>query len=90
MLLVEECNIVKIVVIGFFIVVFVIVVLIVIGLVGGNYWVCVFDFVMLYVMFVLGLNVVVGFVGLFDLGYIVFYVVGVYMVVLLSLLYLIL
>lgn len=34
---------------------------ILIGAVGGNYWVRVLDFAMLYVMLALGLNVVVGF-----------------------------
>src|SRR3712207_9464387 len=33
-----------------------------------------------YVMFALGLNVVVGFAGLLDLGYVAFYAVGAYMV----------
>ena len=47
-----------------------------IGAAGGNYWVRVLDFAMLYVMLALGLNVVVGFAGLLDLGYIAFYAVG--------------
>ena len=50
----------------------------VIGATGGNYWVRVLDFAMLYVMLALGLNVVVGFAGLLDLGYIAFYAVGAY------------
>lgn len=57
---------------------------IVAGKVGGNYWVRVFDFALLYVMLALGLNIVVGFAGLLDLGYIAFYAVGAYMVALLS------
>ncbi len=48
----------------------------IIGTAGGNYWVRVLDFAMLYVMLALGLNVVVGFAGLLDLGYIAFYAVG--------------
>ncbi|HEU0231431.1 MAG TPA: ABC transporter ATP-binding protein [Burkholderiaceae bacterium] len=52
--------------------------------VGGNYWVRVLDFAMLYVMLALGLNVVVGFTGLLDLGYIAFYAVGAYTAALLS------
>ncbi len=56
----------------------------VIGAAGGNYWVRVLDFAMLYVMLALGLNVVVGFAGLLDLGYIAFYAVGAYMAALLS------
>jgi branched-chain amino acid transport system permease protein len=39
---------------------------------------------MLYVMLALGLNVVVGFAGLLDLGYIAFYAVGAYTTALLS------
>jgi branched-chain amino acid transport system permease protein len=56
----------------------------VIGAAGGNYWVRVLDFAMLYVMLALGLNVVVGFAGLLDLGYIAFYAVGAYTAALLS------
>ncbi|CAB3776472.1 ABC transporter permease subunit [Pararobbsia alpina] len=56
----------------------------VIGAAGGNYWVRVLDFAMLYVMLALGLNVVVGFAGLLDLGYIAFYAVGAYIAALLS------
>jgi branched-chain amino acid transport system permease protein len=56
----------------------------VIGAAGGNYWVRVLDFAMLYVMLALGLNVVVGFAGLLDLGYIAFYAVGAYVAALLS------
>jgi branched-chain amino acid transport system permease protein len=55
-----------------------------IGAVGGNYWVRVLDFAMLYIMLALGLNVVVGFCGLLDLGYIAFYAVGAYTAALLS------
>jgi branched-chain amino acid transport system permease protein len=55
-----------------------------IGAAGGNYWVRVLDFAMLYVMLALGLNVVVGFAGLLDLGYIAFYAVGAYIAALLS------
>jgi len=57
---------------------------IIIGAAGGNYWVRVLDFAMLYVMLALGLNVVVGFAGLLDLGYIAFYAVGAYTAALLS------
>src|SRR5215813_3437974 len=56
----------------------------IIGAAGGNYWVRVLDFAMLYVMLALGLNVVVGFAGLLDLGYIAFYAVGAYTAGLLS------
>jgi len=55
-----------------------------IGSAGGNYWVRVLDFAMLYVMLALGLNVVVGFAGLLDLGYIAFYAIGAYIAAFLS------
>jgi len=51
---------------------------------GGNYWVRILDFALLYIMLALGLNIVVGFAGLLDLGYIAFYAVGAYLMALLS------
>ena len=51
---------------------------------GGNYWVRVLDFALLYIMLALGLNIVVGFAGLLDLGYIAFFAVGAYLMALLS------
>ena len=44
----------------------------------GNSWVRILDFALLYVMLALGLNIVVGFAGLLDLGYVAFYAVGAY------------
>ena len=44
----------------------------------GRSWVRILDFAMLYIMLALGLNLVVGFAGLLDLGYIAFYAVGAY------------
>ncbi|WP_432417430.1 ABC transporter permease subunit [Crenobacter caeni] len=44
----------------------------------GNSWVRTLDFALLYVMLALGLNIVVGFAGLLDLGFIAFYAVGAY------------
>src|SRR5688572_18214287 len=44
----------------------------------GKSWVRIVDFAMLYVLLALGLNLVVGFAGLLDLGYIAFYAVGAY------------
>ncbi|WP_414142987.1 ABC transporter permease subunit, partial [Burkholderia cepacia] len=82
--LVEERNTAKTVVIGILTAAFVIAAPIIIGSAGGNYWVRVLDFAMLYVMLALGLNVVVGFAGLLDLGYIAFYAVGAYTAALLS------
>ena len=44
----------------------------------GRSWVRVLDFALLYVMLALGLNIVVGYAGLLDLGYVAFYAVGAY------------
>lgn len=44
----------------------------------GRTWVRILDFALLYVLLALGLNIVVGFAGLLDLGYIAFYAVGAY------------
>ena len=51
---------------------------------GGNYWVRVIDFTLLYIMLALGLNIVVGFTGLLDMGFIAFYAVGAYIAALLA------
>jgi branched-chain amino acid transport system permease protein len=56
----------------------------VVGANFGNAWVRVLDFAALYVMLALGLNIVVGFAGLLDLGYIAFYAVGAYLYALLA------
>ncbi|MDG4869655.1 hypothetical protein P8631_16855, partial [Guyparkeria sp. 1SP6A2] len=37
------------------------------GAAGGNYWVRVIDFALLYLMLALGLNIVVGITGLLDM-----------------------
>jgi branched-chain amino acid transport system permease protein len=50
----------------------------------GDAWVRALCFVALYVMLALGLNIVVGFAGLLDLGYIAFYAVGAYTYALLA------
>lgn len=50
----------------------------------GNSWVRIMDVALLYVMLALGLNIVVGFAGLLDLGYIAFYALGAYMTALLA------
>jgi branched-chain amino acid transport system permease protein len=44
----------------------------------GNSWVRIIDIALLYIMLALGLNIVVGFAGLLDLGYIAFFAVGAY------------
>jgi len=50
----------------------------------GNSWVRIIDMALLYIMLALGLNIVVGFAGLLDLGYIAFFAVGAYLVGLFS------
>ena len=50
----------------------------------GNSWVRLVDMALLYVMLALGLNLVVGFAGLLDLGYVAFYAVGAYVTALLA------
>ena len=56
----------------------------VVGATGGQGWVRILDFALLYVMLAVGLNIVVGFAGLLDLGYIAFYAVGAYLYALLA------
>ena len=51
---------------------------------GGQAWVRILNFAILYVFLALGLNIVVGFAGLLDLGYIAFYAVGAYTLALLA------
>src|SRR5476651_2747562 len=55
-----------------------------VGHAGGNAWVRTLDFALLYIMLALGLNIVVGYAGLLDLGFIAFYAVGAYLAALLS------
>ena len=50
----------------------------------GNSWVRIMDLALLYIMLALGLNIVVGFAGLLDLGYIAFYALGAYLTGLLA------
>jgi branched-chain amino acid transport system permease protein len=50
----------------------------------GTAWVRILNLALLYVMLALGLNIVVGFAGLLDLGYIAFYAVGAYVYALLA------
>ncbi len=51
---------------------------------AGNAWVRIIDTALLYVLLALGLNIVVGYAGLLDLGYVAFYAVGAYMYALLA------
>src|SRR5690349_7468708 len=50
----------------------------------GTAWVRITNFAILYILLALGLNIVVGFAGLLDLGYIAFYAVGAYTYALLA------
>ena len=50
----------------------------------GTAWVRITNFAILYTLLALGLNIVVGFAGLLDLGYIAFYAVGAYTYALLA------
>ena len=51
---------------------------------GGNAWVRILDMALLYVLLALGLNIVVGYAGLLDLGYVAFFAVGAYLSALLG------
>jgi branched-chain amino acid transport system permease protein len=50
----------------------------------GRTWLRIVDVALLFVMLSLGLNIVVGFAGLLDLGYIAFFAVGAYCYALLA------
>jgi branched-chain amino acid transport system permease protein len=45
----------------------------------GNAWVRIVDIALLYVLLALGLNIVVGYAGLLDLGYVAFFAIGAYL-----------
>lgn len=51
---------------------------------AGTAWVRITNLAMLYVLLSLGLNIVVGYAGLLDLGYVAFYAVGAYVYALLA------
>ena len=51
---------------------------------AGNAWVRIVDMAFLYVLLALGLNIVVGYAGLLDLGYVAFFAVGAYLFALLG------
>ncbi len=51
---------------------------------AGNAWVRIVDMTLLYVLLALGLNIVVGYAGLLDLGYVAFFAVGAYLFALLG------
>jgi branched-chain amino acid transport system permease protein len=50
----------------------------------GTSWVRITNYAVLYILLALGLNIVVGFAGLLDLGYIAFYAIGAYTYALLA------
>ena len=50
----------------------------------GNAWVRIADTALLYVLLAIGLNIVVGYAGLLDLGYVAFFAVGAYLYALLA------
>lgn len=50
----------------------------------GQGWVRILALAMLYVLLALGLNIVVGYAGLLDLGFVAFYAVGAYMYALMA------
>ena len=50
----------------------------------GNFWVRTADIALLYVLLAIGLNIVVGYAGLLDLGYVAFFAVGAYLYALLA------
>jgi len=58
--------------------------LLVLPLILGIYWTDVIDLVGLYVLMGLGLNIVVGYAGLLDLGYVAFFAIGAYVTGLLT------
>ena len=50
----------------------------------GHAWVRILDTSLIYILLALGLNIVVGFAGLLDLGYVAFFAVGAYLFALLG------
>jgi branched-chain amino acid transport system permease protein len=44
----------------------------------GNAWVRIADMTLLFVLLAIGLNIVVGYAGLLDLGYVAFFAIGAY------------
>lgn len=50
----------------------------------GHHWVRIADMCLLYLLLALGMNIIVGYAGLLDLGFVGFYALGAYVVALLS------
>ncbi|MBL0420939.1 ABC transporter ATP-binding protein [Ramlibacter sp. AW1] len=51
---------------------------------AGNFWVRIADTALLYVLLAVGLNIVVGYAGLLDLGYVAFFAIGAYLYALMA------
>lgn len=51
---------------------------------AGNFWVRIADTALLYVLLALGLNIVVGYAGLLDLGFVAFFAIGAYLYALMA------
>ena len=66
-------------IIGFVIAAFALLVLPLVLQSFGNAWVRIADMALLFVLLALGLNIVVGYAGLLDLGYVAFFAIGAYM-----------
>ena len=49
-----------------------------------NYYLRIADFVLIYILLGIGLNIVIGYAGLLDLGFVAFYAVGAYTYALLA------
>lgn len=69
---------------GWFVLVLLVIVFPFVAAPFGNSWVRIADVALLYIMLALGLNIVVGFAGLLDLGYIAFFAIGAYLAGLLA------
>lgn len=52
-------------------------------LLADQYWISVLITVLIYILLGLGLNIVIGFAGMLDLGYVAFYATGAYSIALL-------
>ncbi len=48
-------------------------------IIRSNYWIRVFDSAGIYIMMALGLNVILGYTGLLNLGYAAYFAIGAYM-----------
>ncbi|WP_332827154.1 branched-chain amino acid ABC transporter permease [Ramlibacter sp.] len=51
---------------------------------AGNFWVRIADTALLYILLAIGLNIVVGYAGLLDLGFVAFFAIGAYLYALMA------